>query len=265
MKKVSIIVIAVAVLFSSCEKEITVDLNTSDPKIVIDANITNEPGPYTVKISKTVNFSQPNTFPPVSGAMVIISDNSGVKDTLTEASPGLYRTSAIVGIPGRTYNLKVIAEGKNFFATSTMPQVVNLDSLSFEVFANSGNSGEREYLTLPVFTDPAATVNSYQFLQTINGEPDKTVFVLNDNTFNGSVNSQLLFNPDAEIKSGDTVSVEFRCIDKSAYDYYYTLSQNSGGGPFNATPTNPPNNITGDFALGIFSAYTVQRKTKVVP
>jgi hypothetical protein len=265
MKIIVTSIIAITFLFTCCTKEINVDLNTTDPKIVIEGNITNAPGPYTVRISKTVNFSDPNTYPPVSGALVIISDNSGIIDTLSETSPGLYITSVLAGIPGRTYNLQVIAEGKNFYATSTMPQVVNLDSLAFELFTNKGNSGGKEYLTLPVFTDPSAVVNSYRFIQTVNGKLDKSIFVLNDNTFNGLENRQLLFNPDAEIKSGDTVSVEFRCIDKSTYDYFYTLAQFTTDGPFSTTPTNPPNNITGNIALGIFSAYTMQAKSKVVP
>lgn len=264
MKRIFISCIALVLLFTSCEKQIDIDLNSAEPKIVIDGAVTNEPGPYTVKISKTVNFSDPNTFPPVRGATVIISDNAGIIDTLSETSPGLYKTAVLAGIPGRIYNLKVVAEGKNFFAVSTMPQVVNLDSLSFDLFTSKGNSGGKEYLTLPGFTDPLPVGNSYRFIQTVNGKLDKSIFVLNDNTFNGKKNEQLLFNPDAEIKPGDTVFVEFRCIDKSTYDYYYTFSQTSDG-PFSATPANPPNNITGDVALGIFSAHTVQKKTKVVP
>src|SRR5687767_11704749 len=131
MKKILVSAIALTVLFTSCEKEIVVSLNTTDPEIVIDGNITNEPGPYTVKISRTVNFPEPNSFPPVGSALVVISDNSGVTDTLTEASPGLYRTSILTGVPGRTYNLEVVAEGKSYYAASTMPQPVNLGSLAF--------------------------------------------------------------------------------------------------------------------------------------
>lgn len=264
MKNIIISVIALAFLLTSCTKEVKVDFKTAEPKIVIEGNIINEVGPYTVQIRKTVNFSDPNQFPPVNGALVIISDNTGVIDTLTETSPGVYKTSVLTGIPGRTYNLKVTAEDKNFNAISTMPQVVNLDTLAFDLFTSKGNSGGPEYSTLPQFTDPATSGNAYRFIQTINGKLDKTYFVLNDNTFNGLKNEQLLFNPDAEIKSGDSVALEFRCIDKSAYDYFYTLSQFNTDGPYNTTPTNPPSNIKGDVAFGIFSAYTVQRKSAVV-
>lgn len=265
MKKIIIFNIALAFIFTSCTKEIDVDLNTAEPQIVIEGNITNEAGPYTVKISKTVNFSDPNSYPPVSGALVIISDNSGVVDTLDETSSGLYQTSVLAGVPGRTYNLEVVAEGKTFNASSTMPQPVTLDSLAFTLFTSKGNSGGPEYFTLPIFTDPAAFVNSYRFIQTVNDTLDATIFVMNDNTFNGLQNQYSLFNPDAEIKPGDTVHIEFRCIDKSNYDYYYTLSQFTTDGPYSTTPTNPPNNITGGSALGIFSAYTVQKMSRIVP
>lgn len=265
MKHLFIYGIGFSLLCSSCTKEIEIDLDTADPKIVIEGNITNESGPFTVKITRTVDFDEPNKYPPVTGSLVILSDNAGIIDTLKETSPGLYKTSLLQGVPGRTYNMKVIAEGKTYNAISTMPSIVNLDSLAFELFTNSGNSGGKEYLTLPVFTDPAGATNSYRFIQTVNSKLDKTIFVLNDNTFNGAKNDQLLFNPDAEIKSGDIVSVEFRCTDKPTYDYFYTLAQFTTDGPFSTTPTNPPNNIRGNNALGIFSAYTVQRKVQVVP
>jgi len=145
-----------------------------------------------------------------------------------------------------------------------MPQIVKLDTLAFDLFTSKGNSGGPEYSTLSVFTDPVGAVNSYRFIQTVNGKLDKTYFVLNDNTFNGLKNEPLLFNPDAEIKGGDSVALEFRCIDKSTYDYFYTLSQFNNDGPYNTTPTNPPNNIRGNVAYGIFSAYTVQRKSAIV-
>lgn len=265
MQKLIIISLGLAIILSSCTKEVILDLKASEPQIVIEGNITNEAGPYTVQIRKSVNFSEPNQFPPVVGASVTISDNTGITETLKETSPGVYQTALLIGTPGRTYNLKVLTEDKNFSATSTMPQVVTLDGLDFDLFTTKGNSGGPEYSTFPVFTDPAAAVNSYRFIQTVNAKLDKTYFVLNDNTFNGLKNQQQLFNPDIEIKEGDTVALEFRCIDKSAYDYFYTLSQFNTDGPYNTTPTNPPNNIKGDFvAYGIFSAYTVQRMTAIV-
>lgn len=146
-----------------------------------------------------------------------------------------------------------------------MPQPVKLDTIAFDLSSSKGNSGGPEYSTFPMFTDPSNTVNNYRFIQTVNGKLDKTFFVLNDNTFNGLKNEQQLFNPDMDIKAGDTGVLEFRCTDKSTYDYFYTLSQFSWGGPYNTAPTNPPTNLKGDFAYGLFSTHTVRRMTAVVP
>lgn len=261
MKRIFAIII-VAMLLSSCEKEISIDLNSSDPQIVIDGSITDSPGPYYVTITESVNFSDANNYPPVTGALVVISDNAGTTDTLTEISAGIYQTKAIVGMPGNTYYLNVTNEGKNYFATSAMPQKVNLDTLKFEPISAPGN--DDNYSALPIYKDPATPGNNYRFLLTVNGEPEDTYFVDNDNIDNGLVNTRSLFNPDIEISLDDTVKVEMRCIDTLTYTYFYTLSQITGGGPGGGTtPSNPPNNITGDNALGIFSAHTTQIRTQI--
>lgn len=251
------------IIFSSCEKEIHIDLNSSEPQVVIDGSVTDAAGPYFVRITKTVNYSESNVYPGISGAVVIISDNLGNVDTLTETSAGLYQTSKIVGTPGRTYSLSVAVEEKKYYATSTMPLKVSLDSLKFSITAVPGE--EDLYSVLPVFTDPLTLGNNYRYLLNINSELDDTYYVDNDNIGNGLVNKRSIFNPDLEIKLKDTVTVEFRCIDAASYTYFYTLGQISGGGPGGGTtPTNPPNNITGDEALGIFSAYTTQSRTQIV-
>ena len=72
----------------SCEKVIDVDLSSVEPQIVIDGTITDQPGPYTVKISKTGDYFNPGAFPAVTGASVTISDNRGYRRNL----PDLFNT-----------------------------------------------------------------------------------------------------------------------------------------------------------------------------
>ncbi len=117
-------------LFYSCQKVINVNLNSASPQTVVQANINNQPGPYTVQLSQTVNFSDPNVFPPIDGALVIMSDNFGNTDTLKENPPGTYTGDKLTGTPGRTYTLSITANGKNYSATSTMSSPVNIDTLT---------------------------------------------------------------------------------------------------------------------------------------
>src|SRR5215467_13324944 len=97
---------------SACKKVIHVKLNDADPRIVITGDVTNEMGPYTITLSKTINFEEDNIFPPVSGALVIISTPGGLTDTLSETSNGNYTTHGWQGIPGNSYSLYVKAEGQ---------------------------------------------------------------------------------------------------------------------------------------------------------
>lgn len=263
MKKILAILPLITILFASCEKEVDVDLNDSDPQIVIEGEITDQPGPYFVRISKSVNFSNSNTYPSVSGAIVSISDDNGNVDRLTEVENGLYRTNTTVGASGKTYNLSVSINNINYSAISTMPQKVMLDSLKFDRFRTP--DGKDNYTTIPVYNDPITNGNNYRFLMTVDGVKDKTYYVDNDIIGNGITNVRGLINPDNEVALNSSIKFEMRCIDEPTYLYFNSLSQISGGGPGGGvTPSNPPNNIKGGKALGFFAAYTTQSITQQV-
>ena len=55
--------IVLIIIFSSCEKVIELNLNTTSTHIIIQGNIFDQTGPYTVKISKSVNFDEANEYP----------------------------------------------------------------------------------------------------------------------------------------------------------------------------------------------------------
>lgn len=252
------------VLFSSCDKVITLPIKDNESKVVIEANITDQPGPYFVKLSRSINLNETNLFPVIDNGTVIIYDNTGIKDTLKYTSEGIYKTKVIRGVYGRTYNLEVNVDGKKYTAETTMPYKINLDSLRINFF---NINGKNQFGIIPVYTDPVEIGNSYRFIQKINDTLDNNYNIFNDNLNNGKINQRPLGNgnKDITIKILDLISVEMQCISPSTYLYFYTLNQQSGAGPGGGTaPTNPPNNINGG-ALGLFSAYTSQTKTIRIP
>lgn len=249
-------------VLTACEKEVHIDLNSADPLLVIEANVNDASGPYYVKLTRTVNFSEANNFPVQSGALVTIQDEMGAPDTLVEMSPGYYQTVKLVGQAGHQYLLRIDCAGKHYEAISTMPYKVKLDSIRFNPVAAPGSSG-MNFATIPLYLDPPTTGNNYRFIQKINSQLDPSYYVANDNVGNGIINPKPLLGRQL-IQAGDTVALEMRCIDLASYNYFYTLSQMSGAAPGGGTtPSNPPNNITGDKALGYFAAYTTEKKVVI--
>jgi hypothetical protein len=250
-------------LLISCEKEIDVDLNSSDPYLIIEGNITDDLGPYEVRLSRSLNFSDIESYPSVESALVILTEINGAIDTLVHVGNGRYRTSFLQGHPGRTYKLEVLSEGSYYYAFSSMPTKVIVDSLRFEEVEGLGFSSGINYLTVPVYTDPVFMGNSYRYILSVNGERDNSYIVSNDNISNGEVNDRPVRSFDIDISSGDEVELEMRCISTEIYDYFFTLSQIEGNGPGGGvTPSNPPTNLVGENCLGYFSAHTVQKLIK---
>jgi hypothetical protein len=256
--------VIIALLFWSCKKVVTLKLNNVPAAIVIEGGVDDGPGPYVVTINQPVDFYDSNDFPPVSGADVTITNNLGLKDSLTETAPGVYATHVLQGIPGITYTLSVTVQQVNYTAVSTMPMHVNLDSISFQ--RNSG-FGRSQISAIANFQDPAGVKNYYQFVEYISGVPlAKDFFVFDDRLSDGRYINYTLYNDSSYLQNGDQLRVDMYCIDSNVYNYFFQLMQSSGAGAFNtaASPANPTSNISNG-AYGYFSAHTVSSQAEIVP
>jgi len=245
----------------SCQKVIDVDLNSSSPRIVIEGSISDGRTPCTVKISRTVNFNQPSTFPPVEGAVVRLSDPYEHTVTLTEVTPGTYSTSAISGHFGIKYTITVSVDGQTYVASSTMPIPVTIESLSLQNFTIGRNSS---LAVVVYFFDPEGVSNYYRFVEQRNGITQNFIFLMDDRAQDGTYMNSILFAEKDTIKVNDTIKVFLQCVDKNVYDFYTTAQQISDNqeGPQSASPTNPPSNFSNG-ALGCFSAYT-ERSDEII-
>ena len=247
-----------AISFWGCKKVIEVKLKNSGSQIVITGEVTNKRGPYKVSISKSVDFSDDNIFPGISGALVIIAGN-GITDTLSEKDAGNYYTNKLEGKPGKSYDLLVLLNGQQYTATSTMPEPVHLDSISFLI-------GEKNNIyAVANFQDPPGIANYYQFTELINGEKMRNGrgnSVFSDRLSDGRYISAILYDDSSDIKTGITLTVQMKCVDKPVYNYLDELMQVSTNtsGFASPSPANPASNISGG-ALGYFSANTVAAKS----
>jgi Domain of unknown function (DUF4249) len=243
------------VLFS-CTKVINVNLNNANSNIVIEGIVSDAPGPYQVLLTQTVNFSDPNVFPPVSGATVKITDSTlGITDSLKEVVPGTYVTQKLLqGLTGHTYKLDVLSNGQTYTASSTMPAKVNLDSVSFY---STNIFGTKSTSAIANFQDPAGIADYYTFTEYVNGQAIDQTFNFSDRLSEGKYIRRQLFNDSSYINPGDQVTIEMHCVDNQVWQYFNTLGQAKGNNSQEITPANPLSNISNN-ALGYFSAQTVQ-------
>jgi len=256
-------VIGLVFIFYSCQKVVTLNLNTIPPQIVIQGEVTDAPGPYTVTINQSVGFYADNNFPPVSGAAVMISDDRGVTDSLTEITPGTYQTHTLQGLPGHSYTLSALVMQTRYTAVSTMPAPVTLDSVTLQ---NTTGFGKHRISAIVNFQDPPGIKNYYQFIEYINGQQfNKDIFVFDDRLSDGKYIRATLRMDSSYLNSGDLLEVKMNGIDVNVYNYFYQLAQSSGAGIFNTTasPANPASNINNG-AYGYFSAHTTEAKTITV-
>jgi hypothetical protein len=267
MKQPYILYILFLLSLSSCEKVIDLDLNDSEKKYVIEGRVTDQAGGAIVRISQTKNFDENNDFPPVSGAIVTITETGGPTVTLPESQPGIYESALLTGSSGKTYALSVSIGSNTFTAISAMPRKVALDSIFItdeQLFTNTRKTVNA------VFNDPPGMGDCYRFVQYVNGLRESQVMIRNDDYSDARtiINKLFYFTGDddysGKIESGDAVTIEMLCIDRNIYKYWFSLDRSATGISGQATPSNPVSNIQGG-ALGYFSAHTYEEKNMVAP
>jgi hypothetical protein len=255
-------------LLSSCEKEIQIDLNKTNPRFVIEGNINNIIGNSTIRVTKTLNFDQNNEYPAVSGALVTITDTLLNKiDTLSERNEGVYTKALFVGKEGHTYKMTVKVEDEVFTAISTMPYGLHLDSLAQlnlagSVFPGGPPAGTPAAGTtiqiMPQYVKSKTTDKYYQYVIIKNDT------LLNRITARADLLSDIVsisFPLFLQAKKNDVFEFDMQFLDKPAYDYLLDLSRNVG--QFSASPANPTTNISNG-AYGYFKAHTSQKKRIVI-
>lgn len=286
------IVLFTSLLFTSCEKEIEVDLPEYESKIVIEGNI--EPGePAVVTVTRSTDYfahydSATLSRMFINNAIITISDNFGNSETLTfgidptQPIPFVYKGAAVLGQTGGVYTLKVKVEDKEYVATTSILPTVPIDTLFFVEQNQEDHSG----IIRVKFTDPAGVHNYYRVFCKVLGVDKSFLPVWGGATFDDrliegiSTNGDIYKGAQSNLMQdtsqgeerltsryfipGDTVVVKWCSIDYNTYRFWYSAEMeiNSGGNPF-MTPAPIISNIPN--ALGVWSGYGTQIDTLVIP
>jgi hypothetical protein len=262
----------------SCVERIDIRLDDSYTRLVVDGAITTDTMAHTVLLSKTTSYYYNQSAPPVTGALLQISDGSEVY-LLAEDSPGVYRTDpSVCGVAGKTYTLNIKLEEQvggytDYAASAELYPVSHLDSVGLAFHPDWAENGIWE---VKCFVQDPPTEDFYRFLISKNRELLTDTldewFVTDDRFFNGNYAyaapiAYLQQHKDDEVLiKGDTVIVEMNSIG-SAYANFIWEAQSEVQGS-NPLFSGPPANVKGNIdngAIGFFAAYSLSRSYTVVP
>lgn len=248
----------------SCTEVIEFDLKDVTPQLVVEASVP-ESGYAEVVLTTTVNVNSKNESNHVTGAIVVLEDETGHNEILEEVSLGHYQSKLIIGVPNASYKLRIAVDQqvKEISSEDTMPLPIKISRLR----VRESNMPDVNGLPVPAwevivdYNDPINEKNYYRFVEYINGKISAH-YVETDIPNNGVKNKSFLTSCTRMLVPGDTLTVEMQSISKAVYDYFYgfsLLNKITQG----TTVVNPVTNVSG-VKLGYFSAHTVSRKSIVV-
>jgi hypothetical protein len=281
------------ILATACEKSINFQPRNTDTAVVVEAYIESG-GPPVVILSNSLDyFSQitPDILAAsfIHNADIFISNGTRthkLKEYTVPTGTGysVYYYSidsanlatAVTGEFNKTYNLRVVVNGKEYTSTTTIPALAKqVDSIWW--IPAPANPDTSKVVVMSKVTDPPGFGNYIRYYTKVNDSaffpPPASVFddqIIDGTTYIVEVehgvdrNQEIDFDTYSFFERGDTVTLKFTNIDKATYDFWRTIefSYGSIGNPF-SSPTKVLGNVNG--ALGYFGGYAVQYRTLVIP
>jgi hypothetical protein len=239
-----------AVLFSSCEKVIHVDLNERDAQYVIAAELYEGEHPFQLSLRKTTDYYGESPQESIDNALVWLYEVNSDSILVPSMGNGRYELP-FHAEENKSYRIKVLVDGKAFTAETKMPQKVKIDSLN--VIKAEANPKDSNFQLSVAFIDPAIVKNNYRLVIAVNdsmqNKPEDLI-LFNDRLSDGKHANYLL---ERQFKRGDRVRVQLVTMDDGMYDYLVSLKDviENQDGP---APANPISNLRGG-ALGYFGAF----------
>ncbi len=275
-------------LFWSCEDVINVNLNNSVPILTIDAFISQEIAKQTIRVSTTAPYFQNQATPPVSGAVVTVTNISDGKVFIfNDKGKGNYEyvspNNTSIGRVGNSYLLSVRYNGEEYTSRCTSTRTTAIDSIvyEFEEVPESNTNAKTGYYAEFYGFDVKGAVDFYWGRGYKNG-----VFNSNPNDVNYIADATRNFAPGVQgsdglpfinpvrnrmtnsldpYQVGDSAVIELWSINEATYEFLRQVeSQMNNGGLFARIPENVRTNINARNAnskvLGWFCVSEISRR-----
>ncbi len=278
---------------SACERVVDFELNDVTPKLVVEGTIENNVAPIIYLSKSQAYFSTidlnalANSF--VRNAEVYVSNGTTthqLREYTVPVAPGINfyyysndfanLATAFVGEINKQYTLRIVAEGKEYTAITTIPDTTRRIDSFYSKPAPAGNPPEKVSVMIKATDKPGfgdyvryfTKRNNELFYPGFNSVYDDQV--IDGATYDIQVERGIPRNGSTPegysfFDKGDTVTLKLSNIDKATYDFWRTMefTYASVGNPF-SSPTKVISNIIGG-ALGYFGGYASQYRTIIIP
>ncbi|EMR02369.1 DUF4249 domain-containing protein [Cesiribacter andamanensis] len=245
MRVFYLLLAVLALVTGGCRELVTLELPQQEPRLVIEAELTDTPGPHTVRLTLTQDYFSKAAAPVVEDARVSITDDAGNSQELLYTQNGVYATQGLEGVIGRSYTLRVEWQGQVYESSGVLSLKPVIDSLVVQYFE-----------AIPPFLDAGHYMLFYGHIPRGGTRYYRFKIYENDSLYNDRTDllvPEAEFMPDTlrEVRlgyaftPGDTIRLEMYALNRDMYDYYYelrTLLFNDGG-LFSPPPRNPTSNI----------------------
>lgn len=210
-------------VLGSCIEPFELENNEYEKLLVVDGNVNNEPGPYTVSLSTSSSIDRVTQLP-LTDCLVQIHDGAGNIHSLNETDSGQYETdsAAFRAQVGQSYQLKIITpDGKTYeSSTETIQPPVEIKN----VYA--------EYEEKTVFDSPILRYG-YQFYldATLPENEDKYVVWQLTSTYKFSADFRIFFYYDGSVKPFPKEDSLYFCYKTQRVPGIYTHSTKALSSP----------------------------------
>lgn len=287
-------------MFSSCEKEVHINLKSSEPQVVVQGQIETGMPPYVI-LTNTIGFfskidlsTYEKSF--LHDAVITVSDGTKtVKlkeytfDTGASFKFSIYSLDTasfnpanfMFGENNKTYTLSITYQGKTYTGVTKIPNPQGIDSMWFDEPLFAGEKTPDSALQLYVnYKDPDTLGDYVRYFTQRGNDLFYPSEIFSDEIVNGKQVNKIGLVAGYEQASGgqdrsrdsliyffpgETVTLKWCAVDKAVYNFFNTLqfARNSVGNPF-SSPINPTTNMKNG-ALGVWAGYGVYERTAVVP
>jgi hypothetical protein len=267
-------------VINSCIDPISIRIDGGDGVLVVDGLITDQTGPYVVKLSRSISYNTDETVKvysvPERNAKITISDNHGNTELLIETLPGIYQTTQSMGVIGDLYTLSIeTVNGQRYKSLEEellpVPEVAKLESeflITEKLITNSNGDAKplrtESFAIYAIVNDPPTFGNNYRWqvdgifeFFSLTDNPDikqcwapltrleSKLEIASDVAFNGNSFKQQIAITNYDRPTDLLVKVKQQSLTNQAYSFWEALrsQQINTGSIFDPPPTPVSGNV----------------------